>query len=175
MNKHSATVLNFHSSLPARSNEKFDEDSRAPTKQHFLVLVQESEIAYAGQFFRFLSSFRPQVILDLRLAPRLDFVGGSRMHTFRAFHQFSVQYIDVFGRLGVLSRDDFLSLKFDEKPTLMPLIDADATDDRPLVCLFGDPTVLDRCEEVFRCDIESYIQQRPSTSVSRFRSGLLAF
>lgn len=174
MNKHTATVLNFNSSFPARTDDHFHADHNKLAGQHFVVLMPEAEVSNAGDFLRFLNAFRPKVILDLRLSPRLDFVGGSRRRAFHVFEEFSVQYVDVLGRLGVSCREDFLRLKDDKKPTLLRWISSDPHDDRPIVCLYDDASVVNQCEEIFRDDIQSYRQSRPATHVSQFRAGLLA-
>lgn len=174
MNKYSATVLSFNSSISASINESIDNDHSPLIDPHFVVLMQESEVSNAGDFVRFLDSFRPQAILDLRLSPRLDFVEGSRTRTFRTFDRLSVQYIDVFGRLGVFSRQDLYNLECIKEKRLASFIDVTVKDDRPVVCLFDDAAVIERCEQIFKYDILSYIQNRPSTNISRFRSGLLA-
>lgn len=174
MNKHTATVLNFNSSVSTHTNDEFPADHNMIAGEHFVVLMPESEVSNTGDFLRFLNAFRPKIILDLRLSPRLDFVGGSRTRAFHAFEEFAVQYIDVLGRLGVSSRDDFRYLKHDEKPKLMQWISLDTHDNRPIVCLYDDATVIDHCEEIFRDDIQSYKRSRPETYVSQFRAGLLA-
>lgn len=175
MNKHTATVLRFSSSYPVKAVERAKENSEPLNDRHFLVLMNESDVSKTGEFLRFLDSYRPKLILDLRISPRLDFVAGSRVRTFRAFGEFSVQYIDVLGRLGVYSREDFLSLKNNSSGMLDSLVHSDENDDRPMVCLFDDTEVFKRCRKIFKDDIQTYVQERSSPSVSWFRSGLLTF
>lgn len=174
MNKRTATVLKFTSSNAVNTNKGFQKTHDSQRAQHFVVLMAESEVTHTNGFLEFLSSFRPKIILDLRLSPRLDFAGGSRRRAFRAFEELSVQYIDVLGRLGVSSREDFFSLNQDATPTLFSWIEADNLDDRPIVCLYADETIVNECEKIFKEDIQWYKLQRPETFVSQFRAGLLA-
>lgn len=174
MNKHTATVLEFNSSTVDATRKLFQMSPNSDQVQHFVVLIAESEVSHTNGFLEFLSSYRPKVIFDLRFSPRLDFVGGSRRRAFRAFDELSVQYIDVLGRLGVSSREDFFSLTQEATPTLSSWIEADTHDDRPIVCLYADKAIINACEKLFKDDIRSYRQHRPETFVSQFRAGLLA-
>lgn len=176
MNKHTATILKFPSSTLAVANQAL------PTKpvkieriRHFLVLMAESEASNKNSFFEFLSTFRPKIIFDLRQFPRLDFADGSRRRAFRIFEELSVQYIDVPGRLGISSREDFLALDQDTTPTLRSWVEADPHDDRPIVCLYTDDAVIRQFGKVFRNDIQYYKQRHPETHISQFRAGLLEF
>ena len=140
-----------------------------------VVLVRESEMSAGGaSFVRFAKVFRPECVLDLRIAPRLDFIGGSRAHAFRLFRELDIEYVDVLGRLGIASKDDFSSIDEGKSTGLARWIESQFSGERPLVCVFDDSEVLSKCRSTFSTAISSFIFGRPNTSIAQYKAGLLA-
>ncbi|MGF6540555.1 hypothetical protein OKW32_003841 [Paraburkholderia youngii] len=178
-----ATVLNLVPRLTSVKNSTslvpFSADrsrcSYRPVARHSVVLMRESEMSAGGaSFIRFAKDFKPGFFLDLRIAPRLDFLAGSRLQAFRLFHELDIEYVDVLGRLGIDSKEDFSSLDEAQSAELASWIESNFNDERPLVCFFDDAEVLFRCRDAFSRIIDGYIFGRPDTRVSEYKAGLLA-
>ncbi|MBF0462604.1 MAG: hypothetical protein HQL87_14570 [Magnetococcales bacterium] len=63
-----------------------------------LINVNRKDIHW---FLDLLRSMAPELIIDTRSVARLDVLCGTRENAFRVFEAHSVEYIDLFGRLGI--------------------------------------------------------------------------
>lgn len=52
-------------------------------------------------FLDFLQSITPKFIIDARSVARLDVLCGTRANAFKVFKSRSVEYVNLFGRLGI--------------------------------------------------------------------------
>ncbi len=175
VNRHMSKVLRFKSSLYDEIERPFADRKGSLIDSDFFILINESDVSKNGEFVRFINMYRPKLILDLRISPRLDFVAGSRQKTFQMFDRYSIQYVDVFGRLGVYSREEFFSLKNTDSDFLPSSVIDDEGGFGPIVFLFDDKNILNRCQVFFRRDIKMYMQEKSRPNVSRFRCGFLSF
>ena len=77
-----------------------------------IFIIHQSEISYQAEFIDFLTTYSPKYFFDLRLAPRMDLIAGSRVQAFEKFNQLNIEYLDICGRAGVPTQGDFLEKCF---------------------------------------------------------------
>lgn len=72
-----------------------------------LMLFSMSNCFKQGNTFeKFVTASHVQVVLDMRLAPRLEFAGSSRAKAFVLFDALGVEYKDMFGRASLNSYEE---------------------------------------------------------------------
>jgi hypothetical protein len=74
------------------------EDERA------VVLVYETDMCSPEAFETFFERYRPKWLLDIRVAPRMDFVAPTRALALRTLSALNVNYVDVLGRVNDTSK-----------------------------------------------------------------------
>lgn len=72
-----------------------------PYPDPFTVLIAHVENLKPENFLRIVGTLRPRWIIDARIAPRMDVVAGSRSYAFSLFHSHQIEYVDLFGKLGL--------------------------------------------------------------------------
>lgn len=70
-----------------------------------LLVVDVRNFVGQDDFLYFCNDLMPSVVVDLRVAPRLDFIRPSRKQAFELFDTLSLEYVDVLGRLNIFSCD----------------------------------------------------------------------
>lgn len=84
----------------------------------------------------------PASIVDLRIVPRLDIFGGSRVHTLRFFGQHKIHYEDLFGRLCLRSYRQAEANPVFWKDTLVELARQKSLQP-PLILLFDERKLME--------------------------------
>ncbi|MBK1977312.1 hypothetical protein JE034_00450 [Achromobacter xylosoxidans] len=74
------------------------EDSRS------VMLVHETDLNSPEAFEIFVEYYQPKWLLDIRIAPRMDFIAPTRALALRMLSALDVNYVDVFGRISDASR-----------------------------------------------------------------------
>lgn len=110
-----------------------------------LFAVMATHIPGGDEFARLIRALRISCVLDLRIAPRLDFVAPTRVHAFQLFETLGITYRDILGRVDAKSYGDIdLQLVTAEVLTAAALspVGADAG-----LLLFESPAFRDLCTE----------------------------
>lgn len=69
-----------------------------------VILVHEMELSSPEAFDIFIERYRPKWLLDIRVAPRMDFVAPTRTLALRTLSALNVNYVDVLGRVHDTSK-----------------------------------------------------------------------
>lgn len=101
--------------------------------EHSVVLLHDSELLGPDAFSTFLEHVQPRWFLDVRVAPRMDFVAPTRALALRNLSARNIQYVDVLGRVNDASE----WLTFVEK-----LLQRAHDTEGPYVILFDDRRTL---------------------------------
>ncbi|WP_321788092.1 hypothetical protein [Paraburkholderia sp. J94] len=64
-----------------------------------IVLTREADLRAPGAFEDFLVRYRPKWLLDVRIAPRMDFIAPSRAMALRHLSMSNIGYVDVLGHV----------------------------------------------------------------------------
>lgn len=92
---------NLHIDADSESQARVPEQLSLPLPEPDIIFILNvSEIRF-NQFDYALHQIKPKWIFDIRTAPRLDKIAGSRNSAFRAFDRLNLNYLDVFGILGI--------------------------------------------------------------------------
>ncbi len=57
----------------------------------------------SNEFAQIVGDYTPRWIFDVRTVPRLDTIAASRISAFKLFEKSKINYVDLFGRLGIKS------------------------------------------------------------------------
>jgi hypothetical protein len=109
-----------------------------------LYFALVSDFAFPDDFLNFCSSEIPDILIDLRVAPRLDFVRPARNQAFELFELFGIEYRDVLGRLGATSYD-MPQIDFERVINAIESLDATHDQQRPILVLFDNATFAQSC------------------------------
>lgn len=110
---------------------------------HSLVLVFADHFHYRRSFEVFTEVTQPQAIIDLRIAPRLDFVANTRALALRTLELDDINYLDVRGRFeqrSIAGPAWFSSLLGEVKSLFAAL----EISHRPILLFFDDSELLRR-------------------------------
>ncbi|WP_175212912.1 hypothetical protein [Achromobacter aegrifaciens] len=69
-----------------------------------VVLVHETDLGSPEAFEVFIERYQPKWLLDIRVAPRMDFVAPTRTLALRMLSALKVNYVDVLGRVNDTSK-----------------------------------------------------------------------
>lgn len=102
-----------HLRLVEEPDKIIDAESLVKCREHQQLAFPYPEVSTAfflridrftrEEFARTLGNLTPRWIIDVRAVPRLDTVARSRSSAFDLFANAKVEYIDLFGRLGIRS------------------------------------------------------------------------
>ncbi len=107
-----------------------------------------------GQFADFAQGVSPRVLVDMRIAPRLDFICTTRAQTLDYLTAISVHYRDVLGKVGISSYADA-----DERHQAIVCAVVDllrSIEQRlgPALFFFDEPAFMQRCKRYFEGGFE---------------------
>lgn len=110
---------------------------------HSLVLVFADHIYHRRSFEAFAEHTQPQAIIDLRIAPRLDFVANTRALALRKLELEGISYLDVRGRFEqkLISGSVWFSNLLSEVKILFSALEISH---RSILLFFDDPELLRR-------------------------------
>ncbi|MBV7498809.1 hypothetical protein [Achromobacter sp. ACM05] len=151
--------------LVERQGNRKDVQLRLPFEDGLSVmLVHEADLNFPAVFEEFIARYQPKWLLDIRVAPRMDFVAPTRASALRVLSALKVNYVDVLGRIGDTSK----WLQFIEN-----LVQDQNQAEGLYAIVFDDRSILQDA----RRHLSSLVCQQTQTesvSVSTFRRELLA-
>lgn len=114
----------------------------ADDKFLFVVIVESFQLQ--DDFLNFCKAMHPDLIVDLRVAPRLDFVRPMRKQAFEFFDACGIEYRDLLGRLGATTYD-LPQPRFEEIVAAVDSLHSSQDSERPTIVLFDDATFAQSC------------------------------
>lgn len=112
------------------------------------VLVKESDISRNGEFSLLLDTIKPNWLFDIRITPRFDFL-VNRASAFRRFSDMNLEYVDIFGSIGVNSYDTKESTPEIWGDIITSKLAMESVSIKPCIFLFDNEMILKRSERVF--------------------------
>ncbi|MGN6529539.1 MAG: hypothetical protein ACTHL8_24365 [Burkholderiaceae bacterium] len=110
----------------------------------YLFFAHTDAFAFQDDFLNFCKAMAPDLVVDLRVAPRLDFVRPLRKHAFELFEMCDIEYRDMFGRLNA-GTYDLPQGRFEELINAVASLHTNHDSGRPTLGLFDNPTVAQFC------------------------------
>jgi hypothetical protein len=77
-----------------------------PLYDAFHILLWDIGKVDRDSFLSVLQDFRPEWVVDVRIAPRFDRLAGGRHFAFNALENLGIRYVDLFGVLGLKTYQD---------------------------------------------------------------------
>ncbi|MBL0086781.1 MAG: hypothetical protein IPP44_08880 [Ideonella sp.] len=102
------------------------------------------DFAFPDDFLNFCNATMPDVLVDMRVAPRLDFVRPVRSQAFELFGSFGIEYRDILGRLGAITYD-MPQTSFEQVMSNFESLRAVHNDLRPMMALFDNVIFAQNC------------------------------
>lgn len=113
------------------------------------MLVKESDILRNGEFSLLLDTIKPRWLFDIRITPRFDFL-SNRATAFRKFSDMNLEYVDIFGSIGVNSYDTKESTPEVWGSLITSTLTIENTSIKPCIFLFDNEMILRRSEREFQ-------------------------
>ena len=136
-----ASVMVGHS--PDSSTETaFSRFSVSDEKFLFVVFVENFQLQ--DDFLNLCKAMHPDLIVDLRVAPRLDFVRPLRKQAFELFDVCDIEYRDLLGRMGATTYD-LSQPRFEEIVAAVNSVHSTQDSERPTIALFDNATFAQSC------------------------------
>lgn len=117
---------------------------------HTLLLVMASDFPAPNVFSSFAEGMRITIILDLRPAPRLDFIAPSRQQAFRFFETRGVSYRDIVSRVRALDIPDAEDFYHELWKSLVASLESFEITSSPALVIFDRPDFLSRATDALR-------------------------
>lgn len=137
-----------------------------------IVLMRASDLENRGAFSAFAKKYNPRCILDMRIAPRLDFFASTRVMAFKLFEDMHMDYFDFFGRIGVESKKNIVNFKDSVLEIIIMLREStEEYDNRPFVLFFDSEELFIDCRKQLTSTLA--LQKNTSTVLAQYKSGLL--
>ena len=109
-----------------------------------LYMVDVRNFVSQDDFQNFCAALVPSAVVDLRVAPRLDFIRPNRKQAFDLFNAFGFEYTDVLGRLK-LSSYDVLDLDVEGIVSSISRIHSINNKSTPIVALIDNFVFAQKC------------------------------
>jgi hypothetical protein len=125
-------------------------DKNSPTlcatrhTRKYLFLVSADAFAFQDDFLNFCKAMSPDLVVDLRVAPRLDFVRPMRKQAFELFEMCGIEYRDMLGRLNATTYD-LPQSRFEDLIDAVTSLHTSHDERRPTVALFDNQTFAQFC------------------------------
>lgn len=152
MNPHNVIQLFSHRRESANKAGRADEKaaemqqlSLAFSASHSLMFLMTENFRTSGTFLSFLSVVEPHLILDMRIAPRLDFIGANRAQSFKVFESLKVDYKDMLGRVHINSYEEPEDAYCRLWESVVAVLDPLEIRDQPVLLLFDSPLFMAQC------------------------------
>jgi len=139
-----------------------------------LIFVLTSSFRGSDIFCRFATAIMASTIIDLRIAPRLDFVRPTRAQAFSFFEASNIDYKDMFGRSGISSYFEEDSAYKTLWRSIVSEIETSSSSAAPAIVLVDDASFLLRSSEalgsafaVLKMDEAMILQRTGDTELLR--------
>lgn len=109
-----------------------------------LMLAFAHDFTFHDDFLNFCKATALDLVVDMRVAPRLDFVRPVRKQAFELFDMCGIEYRDVLGRLDAITYDLSHS-RFNEVIGAVESLHMSHDDGRPTLGLFDNSTFAQFC------------------------------
>lgn len=133
-----------HSPVDDRWDKNSPALSATPHAGKYLFLVYADVFAFQDDFLNFCKAMSPDLVVDLRVAPRLDFVRPMRKQAFELFEMFGIEYRDMLGRLNATTYD-LAQSRFEDLIEAITSLHTSQDEHRPTVALFDNQTFAQFC------------------------------
>ena len=118
--------------------------SSASHADKYLFFAHADSFAFQDDFLNFCKATEPDLIVDLRVAPRLDFVRPLRKQAFELFEMCDIEYRDMFGRMNA-GTYDLTQDRFQELIDAVASLHYSHDGTRPSLALFDNATFAQFC------------------------------
>jgi hypothetical protein len=112
---------------------------------HSLMMVMASDFNSVDKFSRFISAVITNLILDMRIAPRLDFIGTNRAHSFSVLKSLNIEYKDMLGRTEIKSYEGSLEKYHHLWESLVTVLGPIQVRHQPIVLFFDNSQFMSLC------------------------------
>lgn len=140
---------------------------------HLLVFTLTPDFNVAGLFQQFAQSLRPRLLIDMRMSPRLEFIGTTRSQTFDYFKSMQIDYKDVFGKVGIGGYVDAEERHQVLGIAVAQILETFEPSEGPALFFFDDPGFMSRCRRSFEAAFEIVDMDRQSIQRRAVDSSLL--
>ncbi len=131
-----------HRKRPTPEMEQLSLPFSAP---HSLMMVMAPDFNSPDNFFRFTSAVMTNLILDMRIAPRLDFIGTNRAHSFSVLKSLKIDYKDMLGRSEIRSYEGSFEKCQHLWESLVAVLDPIQVGHHPTVLFFDNLQFMTLC------------------------------
>lgn len=151
MSLHNVIQLFSHrrnSTVAAQAEKNADEMqqiSLAFSAPHSLIFLMTEDFKTSGTFIRLLSAVESHLILDMRIAPRLDFIGVNRAQSFKVFESLNVNYKDMLGHVDINSYEEPEDVYHRLWESIVAVLDPLEVKNQPVIFLFDSPRFMTQC------------------------------
>lgn len=115
-----------------------------PHASKYLFLAHADSFAFQDDFLNFCKAISPDLIVDLRVAPRLDFVRPMRKQAFELFEMCGIEYRDMLGRLNATTYH-LPQCRLEELIDAVTSLHMGHDEGRPTLALFDNQTFAQFC------------------------------
>lgn len=121
------------------------------------VLVNVREID-REDFIELLEVVRPKWIFDARATPRLDVLGGTRGYVFQLFEKSGIDYVDVFGRMGLANYRSAEANPAIWANLVAGVLKEDRGSPKPFIILFDNEQILDAAKLTLPVALSAFLR-----------------
>ncbi|WPB57386.1 hypothetical protein [Xylophilus sp. GOD-11R] len=145
-----------NSPLPSNAREDRVKTPSSPeqlsfqfTDTHEIFIAHTPLFNKPNLFIDFLIGAQPQHVLDMRVAPRLDFIDESRQRAFDILKRENVNYTDMLGRAGINSYQENSESLQALWLKVVQFLENISTAGHPIVALFDNWDFVARFSAIF--------------------------
>lgn len=136
-----------------------------------VVVMRAADLQGEAGLRDFARRFHPRYFYDMRIAPRLDQLAGSRLRAFQLFEELNVEYQDLFGRAGVSNISDVYDVSSVLSQMFTKVLAARCDKQGAAVFFFDNEDLMKISIELLPTTIDS---TACAPTVSEYKSGLLS-
>lgn len=114
-----------------------------PLPESDVLIIINADAVTSSRFQSTLHSVKPAWIFDVRAAPRLDRLGGSREVFLADIKNIGAQYVDIFGILNIHSYNNTKSNPISWVPVIQDYLRSSDIKRGPFFALLDDETLID--------------------------------
>lgn len=150
--------------LPGASDEEGRNQKKEKERQYYLPLpelnsafVLQSSAIRHGKLKNLIENFNAKWIFDARPTPTLGSIAESRAQAFDFFRKFSINYIDVYGRLIAARKENAHTYPENWGGEVWNILLKSQNRNGPFVFIFSDDRSEEELERAIGEKLQSYI------------------